>query len=110
MGATSRNKGKRGEREVVALARQYGLPAERTWQAAQSPDPDARACDVRIAGQPYQVKRSRDGFRGLYRELERVAGLFLRADGQPWLVVLPAEDFLRLLGGALAYPALNSPP
>lgn len=98
MGLRSRQKGKRGEREVVALARRYGLEAERTWQTAQASDPKLRASDVRVAGRPYQVKRVKYGFRQLYRELEHVAGLFLRADGQPWLVVLRADDFLRLLG------------
>jgi hypothetical protein len=34
---------------------------------------------VRIAGEAYQVKRQRDGFLKLYRELEHVAGLFIRA-------------------------------
>ncbi len=98
MGARSRRKGADGEREIVALGRQCGLEAERTWHLAQAADPAERACDVQIAGRAYQVKRSRDGFRQLYRELEHVAGLFVRADGEEWLVVLRAEDLLRLLG------------
>jgi hypothetical protein len=44
----------------------------------------------------YRVKLCRD-LRRLYSALEHVTGLFLRADEQPWLVVLPAEEFLRLL-------------
>lgn len=97
MGARSRAKGKRGEREVVALARAAGLEAARTWHTAQSADAQGRACDVRIAGRPYQVKRQRDGFGALYDGLSNVAGLLVRADGCPWLVVLAAEDYLRLL-------------
>jgi hypothetical protein len=99
VGALSRAKGKRGEREVVALARAAGLPAERTWHTAQSPDASERRSDVRIAGRPYQVKRQRDGFGALYDGLSDVAGLFIRADGCPWLAVLPAEEYLRLLKG-----------
>ncbi len=97
MGARSRSKGKRGEREVVRLARAAGLSVERTWHTAQSPDEAERRCDVRIAGRACQVKRSRDGFRALYDGLEHVAGLFVRADGREWLAVLPAEEYLRLL-------------
>ena len=95
-GRRSSNKGKRGEREIVALARAAGLAAERTWHTAQSPDPRARACDVRIAGAPFQVKRSRDGFRALYEGLRDVAGLFVRSDGHEWLAVVRAEDYLGL--------------
>ena len=98
MGAKSRNKGKRGEREVTALAHKHGLWAERTWQTAQNPDASTRACDVEIEGQPYQVKISANGFRKLYRELENVNGFFLRCDRGDWLVVLRAADYLSLLG------------
>jgi hypothetical protein len=94
-GRHSRAKGTRGEREVVSLARSAGLAAERTWHLAQSPNERERCCDVRIAGRAYQVKRSRDGFGALYDALEHVAGLFVRADGRGWLVVVRAEDYLR---------------
>jgi hypothetical protein len=97
VGAKSRNKGKRGEREVVALARQHGLHAERTWQTAQAPDPTTRSCDVEIEGEPFQVKIQSDGFSRLYHELEGVRGVFLRCDRGEWLVVLRAGDYLRLL-------------
>lgn len=97
MGARSRTKGKRGEREIVALARTYGLDAERTWQTAQSGDPDTRRCDVRIAGRASQVKVQAEGFKALYDALEGVEMAFVRADRRPWLVVLKAEEYLRLL-------------
>lgn len=78
-----------GEREVVALARSLGLQAERTrWLPT----------DLEIEERPYEVKRRHNGLGRLYQWLGCNAGLFLRQDGQPWLVVLPAEDFLRLLG------------
>lgn len=97
MGAKSRSKGKRGEREVVRLARAAGLPAQRTWETAQSPDAAARKCDVLIAGQPAQVKIAADGFRVLYEALDGVDMAFVRADRREWLAVLPAEALLRLL-------------
>ncbi len=97
MGLKSQQKGKRGEREVVALARQHGLTAERTWQTAQAIDPTLRRCDVLVAGHKAQVKVAANGFKSLYEVLEGVELAFLRADRSPWLVLLPAGEFLRLL-------------
>jgi hypothetical protein len=99
MGLHSRNKGKRAEREIVALARRYNLEAERSWHLAQSPDAVERHCDVQIAGLPCQVKVTADGFRALYEALDGVEMTFLRADRQHWLAVLPAERLLGLLAG-----------
>lgn len=81
----------------MRLAKAAGLEAARTWHTSESPDAQERACDVRIASRPYQVKRQRDGFGALHDGLSDVAGLFVRSDGCRWLVVLAAEDYLRLL-------------
>ncbi len=96
-GLRSRVKGKRAEREIVALAREHGLDAERTWQTAQAADPAARACDVLIAAKRAQVRVARRGFERLYGALDGVAFAFLREDRRPWLAVLPAEELLALL-------------
>lgn len=109
MGARSRSKGKRGEREVVALARAAGLAADRTWHTAQSADPLERACDVRIAGQPFQVKRRSNGFGELYDGVANVAGLFVRSDGRDWIAVVPAEALLRLLKLSHERPPQSQP-
>lgn len=94
MGKMQRQKGKAGEREIVNLSRKVGLMAVRTWQTAQSGvNPE---CDVLVAGRPYQVKRRR-AFKFLYEAMEGVNGVFLRGDGQAWLAVVPAEEFLALL-------------
>ena len=93
----SRKKGKRGEREVVALARVAGLAAERTWHTAQSTDPQARRCDVLIAGRPAQVKLAAAGFGPVYDALAGVELAFVRSDHRPWLAVMPAERLLALL-------------
>jgi hypothetical protein len=97
VGLKSRRKGKRGEREIVALARAAGLTARRTWHTAQSVDAKARQCDVLIAGRTAQVKLAADGFRTVYEALDAVEMAFLRADRRPWLAVLPAETLLALL-------------
>ncbi len=96
-GLRSRAKGKRGEREIVRLARQYGLQGERTWTTAQAANPAARHCDVRIAGHAAQVKVARRGFETFYRALDGVDFAFLRQDRRPWLAVLPARDLFQLL-------------
>jgi len=97
VGAHSRAKGKRGEREVVTLARAAGLPAKRTWHTAQDADPLVRCCDVMICGHRAQVRVRASGFRPVYEVLTGVEIAFLRADRQPWLAVLPAERLLALL-------------
>jgi len=96
-GLKSRAKGKRGERELVRLARQHGLEAERTWQTAQAANPAERACDVRVAGQPAQVRIARRGFLPLYKALDGVAVAFVRQDRKPWLAVLPADQLFSML-------------
>lgn len=81
----------------MRLARAAGLPAQRTWHTAHSPDARERCCDVLVAGRPAQVKVAADGFRALYEALDGVDMAFVRADRREWLVVLPAEAFLQLL-------------
>ena len=98
-GRRSRTKGKRGEREVVALARAAGLDAERTWQTAQSDDPATRCCDILVAGRPAQVRLRGSGFGALYDALENVDMAFVRADHRPWVAVLPALRLFELLAG-----------
>lgn len=100
MGAHSRRKGAEGEREIVNLAKTFGLAAVRTWQCADSLFSGVRARDVQIGNAWYQVKRRQGGFGTLYRNLEHVAGLFLRDDNHEWIVVLRGEDFLKMLGTA----------
>ncbi len=98
MPSHSRRKGAQGEREIVTVARGIGLSAERTWQTAQHPDPCKRACDVQIEGQPYQVKRLARCLLWAYEPLEQgVKGVLVRADGKPWLAILPAEEYLEML-------------
>ena len=99
MGAHSKTKGKRGEREVVALARAAGLDAQRTWQTAQSDDTATRCCDLLIAGRPAQVRLRSSGFGAVYDALANVDMAFVRADHRPWVAVLPALRLFELLAG-----------
>jgi hypothetical protein len=97
LGAKSRRKRKRGEREIAALARQHGLKAERTWQTAQSANPGERACDVQIEGRAAQVRIRANGFGLVYEVLQGVQVAFLRADRHEWLTAVRAGDYLALL-------------
>ena len=97
MRSLSRSKGKRGEREVVRLARSGGLEAERTWHTAQSPDAAERVRDVQIGDSFYQVQITKDGFECIYRELAGVRGFIFRRDRGEWLVALRLADYFELL-------------
>lgn len=111
MGKPSRDKGARGEREVVAALRRYGLRAERTasLQAAAS------------AGEPGHPDVSLPDFPGLHVEVKRQETLRLpawtrqadaaagdgadavvayRQSGQPWRVCVELDLFAALLAEA----------
>ncbi len=101
MSLLGRQKGRRTEQQIVALAKQHGLDASREWHRAQSPDAAERVKDIRIGPDFYQVQVASDGFRRIYGELEGVRGFFFRSDRREWLVVLRAEDFLKILAELL---------
>ena len=80
MGLKSKRKGKRAEREIVALALSHGLAATREWHRAASTDPNDRVRDIQVAGDYYQLQISAHGF-----------------ERSEWLVALRAADYLALL-------------
>jgi hypothetical protein len=104
MGMRSRRKGRRAEQEVVSLARNHGLVAQRTWHTAQAADAMLRCCDVTIEGRTSQVKVAATGFKTLYDALAGVEMALLRTDRHPWLAVVPAEELFRLLASLRARP------
>ena len=94
-GARSRTKGKQGEREIVTLAKSYGLSSERTWQNASSNDPLIRNVDVVIAGRKCQSKRVKKLPRFLRELLPEGCDMgFVREDDGEWLVVGKATQIL----------------
>ena len=100
-GRMSRNKGKRGEREVAQLLRDHGIPARRGVQYAGGNDsPDV----VGLDGVHIEVKRSET--LALYPALDQarpdarpgdIATVWHRRSGRRWVVVLHAEDFIALM-------------
>ena len=101
MGKASRDKGKRGEREVAELLRDHGIPARRGVQYAGGPDaPDVVGFD----GVHIEVKRA-ETLR-LYPALEQaladrrpgdIATVWHRPSGRPWTVIMLAADFIALM-------------
>jgi len=108
---TSRDKGKRGEREVAELLRDCGIPARRGVQYAGRPDsPDV----VGLDGVHIEVKRC-EALR-LYPALEQalaerkpgdLATVWHRPNGRPWAVIMLAADFIALMRALAATNSAN---
>lgn len=101
MGKSQREKGKRGERELAALFREYGFEAKRGVQhkgGADSPD-----VECNIPGLHVECKRTEA--LSLYEAMNQAqidAGfkmpvVFHRRNGKPWLAILHATELLALL-------------
>lgn len=101
MGKLSKNKGKVGERETAALLRSYGFGARRGQQFAGGGDSPDVVHDME--GFHIEVKRTEQF--GLWAALDQATRdmkpgetplIFHRKNNRPWVVVLPAADFLAL--------------
>jgi hypothetical protein len=108
LGKLSKQKGKRGEREVAALFREQGFFARRGVQfqgGINSPD-----VVTNIPGLHVEVKRS-ETFQ-LYKSLEqakadggaRAATVFHRSSNRPWVVCMTAVDFFEIADAWLKDP------
>lgn len=104
MGKLSREKGKRGEREVANLCKQYGYDCQRT---AQNRGKTGEAGDVEgLPGIHIEVKRT-EKF-SLYEALEQAKRdatakgegdmpvVFHRKNDHEWVVVMAAGDFFTI--------------
>ena len=102
MGKMEREKGKRGEREVVALMRAHGFEAQRGQQyrgGGDSPDIVHNIPNVHM-----EVK-FREQFslypsvrKALLESPDKTPVVFHRRKGKPWVVVMYANDFLGIMG------------
>lgn len=96
MGKASRDKGKRGEREVVNLLKEAGHQAQRT-APLQAHSGDDSGADVLLDNKyKIEVKRRKNGFKQLYDYIEDVDFAFVRADRRKHIVAMSAETFLEL--------------
>ena len=97
MGAKSRNKGKRGESEVVHLLRAIFAAVRRG--AAQSRK-GSDAADVE--GSPYWIEVKLGKAPGIHAAMKQAVEstdgrppvVFTRRDGETWLVTMRAEDWV----------------
>lgn len=104
MGKSSRDKGKRGEREVAKILQEHGYEARRGQQfCGASGDADI----IGVPGLHIEVKRVEA--LELYKALEQsqrdarpgeVPTIWHRKNERPWVVILTAEDFLKIWRGA----------
>ena len=99
MGKSQRDKGARGERDFVNRCKAAGFEAHRIPMSGASRFAaiKGRDSDVVIHGEPWPVelKWRGDGFKQIYSWLGDNHALGIKADNQPWLVVVPLERFLQ---------------
>jgi len=103
MGKASREKGKRGEREVAGILRQHGYDSKRGVQYHGGPDsPDV----VGLPGYHIEVKRvERLDLQRAYRQSESDAAadevplVIHRRSHEPWMVTMTLDDFLEKVMG-----------
>ncbi len=102
MGKLSRDKGKRGEREVVELLKLYGFEARRGQQFKGTSD----SPDVVHNCTPLYIESKRREAFNLYAAMakaddekspEQSSAVFHRRDNQRWLVTMDAGEFLELM-------------
>jgi len=90
----SKEKGDRLERQIVNLAKDFGLQASRVpLSGAATGFKD----DVIIENIRYECKSRAGGFKQIYKWLGDCAGLFIKDDRQDALVVIRAKDYMDLL-------------
>lgn len=101
MGKRERNRGKDGEREVARITREeLGTDARRGQQYAGGPDsPDV----IGVPGFHLEVKRVEalrlnEAISQSENDAadDEVPTVVFRRDRQPWRIILPYRDFLRL--------------
>ena len=102
MAKLSKDKGKRGEREVAELLRKYGFEARRGQQFKGTKDRP----DVVHNMENFYIEVKRTQAFSLYPVLKKAGEecdefeeplIFHRRNGKAWVVVLDAEYFLELM-------------
>jgi len=97
MGKKSRNKGYRAEHNLVCLLREHGFEALRVPLSGGAKGFEG---DVLIEKRfKAEVKARHDGFKELYKWLQKADILFVKADFKDYLAVLPLSLFLEILKG-----------
>lgn len=104
----SKRKGKRGELEVAAIFKDYGLDAHRTAQVDGTLSADVVVeehpelhvevkLNKRIAAMRFMDQAQGDAAADARGGTPARAVVFMREDLGGWMVMLPAEDYMDLL-------------
>lgn len=96
MGKSQRNKGYRGEYNLVKLFKEAGLDAQRVPLSGAS---EFKKGDVVVQGRTGEVKVRGSGFKKIYEWLGANDFLAIKADRREYLIVLRVDDFVNLLKG-----------
>jgi hypothetical protein len=91
LGSKSKQKGYRLEHELVEKLRELGLKAERIPLSGQAGG--SFSGDLIVEGLKAEVKGRADGFKSIYKWLEGVDILFIKADRKEWLVIKRLKDW-----------------
>ena len=83
MGKSQRDKGYRGEHEVVLLCQEAGIPVKRNFMSGMF----SGSVDVEINYRPVSVKRRANGMDWAYKELQKTDYVLFRADNKKWLKI-----------------------
>lgn len=96
MGRSQKLKGNRRELEFAKIIGGQRIPLSGAAKHAGR----AHTGDVTGLGLRFECKARKDGFKTIYRWLEEdgIDALALKADRKDWLVVVPIERFLQLIG------------
>lgn len=95
-GKASRVKGFGFEREVVNLAKTYGLPATRAWGSNGESLGYSKGTDVLVAGYPLQCKRVAR-LAAKFKPGPEEHGVVMREDRGEALIVVRLEHWLEQL-------------
>lgn len=83
MGKSQRDKGYRGENEVVNICKSQGIPVKRNFMSGMY----ANSVDVEINCRPVSVKRRANGMQWAYDELDKCDYVLFRSDNHKWLKI-----------------------
>lgn len=98
-GKSSRTKGARVEREIVAMLQEAGLPAEKVSRSGYSTH------DIMIGDElsaEVKARKGGDGFKTIERWAEGVDVLFLKSNHSKPLAVIPFSLFTQLMSAYLS--------
>jgi hypothetical protein len=93
MGKKSRNKGYRGEHNLVSLLRSHKINAIRVPLSGAT---EFCKGDLIIDDLIAEVKVRQNGFKELYKWIENKDLLFVKADRHEYLCIMPLKIFMKL--------------